>query len=337
VEFTLNGNTVSVEPRDEASVLDVLRDELGQWSVKDGCAPEGACGACTVIVDGRAVVSCAQPASRVEGKTVVTQEGLSGEARQLWADCFVAAGASQCGFCSPGIVMKAEAFLDRKPEPSREEVARALLGNVCRCTGYVKIVDAILLAAAARRGEPLPELDQSGRVGTRAPRYAGEELALGGYEYVGDMTAPGLLHGALRFSDHPRARVLRIDTARAEAHPGVLAVVTAADVPGERTQGALTRDWRQLIALGEETAYVGDVLAAVAAETRQAAREAAELVDVEYEPLEPVSSPFTDGARVLSTSDLTQAWSSSPVCRMSWSLRIFSRSGRASTTAWLMR
>ncbi len=302
MDFTLNGNPASAEPREDESLLELLRDRFGLWSVKDGCAPEGACGACTVIVEGRAVVSCAQPACRFAGKAVVTQEGLPAESRRLWADCFVAAGASQCGFCSPGIVMKAEAFLARHPDPTREQVAHVLLGNFCRCTGYVKIVDAILLAAAARRGRPLPEADRSGRVGTRAPRYAGEELALGEEAFVGDITAPGLLHGALRFSDHPQARVLRIDTARALAHPGVTAVVTAADVPGERTQGVLTRDWRQLVAVGEETAYVGDVLAAVAAETRHAAREAAALVDVEYEPLEPITSPFARGARVLSTT-----------------------------------
>jgi selenium-dependent xanthine dehydrogenase len=302
MELTLNGTPVSVAPREGETLLELLREQLGLCSVKDGCAPEGSCGACTVIVDGHAVVSCAQPAARVAGKTVMTQEGLPAEARRLWADCFVAAGASQCGYCSPGIVMKAEAFLGRHPDPSREEVEHALLGNVCRCTGYVKIVDAIMLAAAARRGEPLPEPDGSGRVGTRAPRYAGDDLALGDKPFVGDMTAPGMLHGALRFSDHPRALVRRIDTARAEAYPGVVAVVTAADVPGERAQGSLIRDWRQLVAAGEETAYVGDVLAAVAAESRHAAREAAALVEVEYEPLRPVVDPFEDGARELSCS-----------------------------------
>jgi len=177
MDLTLNGQPVSVEVREGETLLELLREELGLWSMKDGCAPEGMCGACTVIVDGRPVVSCAQPASRFEGKSVTTQEGLTEDLRKLWADCFVAAGASQCGFCSPGIVMKAEALLERNPEPSREEVSRALLGNLCRCTGYIKIVDAILLAAASKRGAPLPELDHSGRVGTRAPRYAEEALS----------------------------------------------------------------------------------------------------------------------------------------------------------------
>jgi selenium-dependent xanthine dehydrogenase len=292
MELALNGKTVVAEPREGQSLLELLRDDFGLRSVKDGCAPEGSCGACTVIVDGRAVVSCAQGATRVEGKRVVTQEGLTEAERSLWADCFVAAGASQCGFCSPGVVMKAEALLRKNPEPSRAEIAHALLGNLCRCTGYVKIVDAVELAAAARRGEPIPAYEQSGHVGSSAPRYRGLQLALGDADFVGDMVAPGMLHGALRFSDHPRARVLGIDTSRAAAYPGVVTVVTAADVPGERTQGLLTKDWRQFVAPGETTAYVGDVIAAVAAESRHAAREATALVDVEYEVLEPVTDPF---------------------------------------------
>src|ERR1022692_1195128 len=161
MELTLNGEQVSVEPREDERLLELLRERFGLCSVKDGCAPEGSCGACTVIVDGKAVVSCAQKATRVEGKSVVTQEGLSEETRRRWAECFVAAGASQCGYCSPGIVMKAEGLLMKNPEPTRDEISHALLGNLCRCTGYVKIVDAIELAAAARRGEPVPEPDRS--------------------------------------------------------------------------------------------------------------------------------------------------------------------------------
>jgi len=245
-----------------------------------------------VWVDGHAVVSCAQKATRVEGKAVVTHEGLGEETRRLWADAFAVAGASQCGFCSPGIVMKAEAYLGKHPEPSREDVSRALLGNLCRCTGYVKVLDAVELVAATRRGEALPEPERGTGVGARAPRYEAAELALGDKPFVADLVEAEMLHGALRFSDHPRARVVRIDTSRAEAHPGVVAVVTAHDVPGERFQGAITRDWRQFVAEGEVTSYVGDVLAAVAAETRTAAREAAALVDVEYDVLEPVTDPF---------------------------------------------
>jgi xanthine dehydrogenase molybdenum-binding subunit len=304
MDFTLNGRAVTAQPREGESLLELLREDFGLRSVKDGCAPEGSCGACTVIVDGRAVVSCAQKATRVENRHVTTHEGLSDDDRQRWSEGFAAAGASQCGFCSPGIVMKAEALLRRLPDPSRDEIARSLLGNTCRCTGYVKILDAIELVAAARRGEGLPSVDRTGRVGTRTALYRGTSLALGDEPFVGDMVEPGMLHGALRFSDHPRAVVRRIDISRAVAHPGVVAVVTAADVPGERTQGVLTKDWRQFVAEGETTAYVGDVLAAVAARTRAEARAAAGLVDVEYDVLAPVTSPLDDGARVLSTSEV---------------------------------
>ena len=291
MEFTLNGKTVSVEPGEDESLLELLREQLGVRSVKDGCAPEGSCGACTVMVDGRAVVSCAQKATRFEGKHVTTHEGLSEDDRRRWSESFVAAGASQCGYCSPGIVMKAEALLDKHPQPTRDEIAHALLGNLCRCTGYVKVIDAIELAGAAKRGEPLPEPDRSGRVGSRTARYRGTELALGDNVFVGDMSVPGMLHAAVRLSDHPRAQILSIDATKALQVPGVVAVVTAADVPGERAQGSIKRDWRQLVAVGEVTAYAGDVIAAVAADTRHAARAAAELVEIEYEVLEPVTDP----------------------------------------------
>ncbi|HEX6207400.1 MAG TPA: 2Fe-2S iron-sulfur cluster-binding protein, partial [Actinomycetota bacterium] len=273
LEFVLNGRPVSVEVDEDTMLLSVLREDLGLTSMKDGCAPEGSCGACSVIVDGKAVVSCAQRATRAAGKEVITLEGLPQERRDEWAECFWASGASQCGFCSPGLVMKSEAMLAKNPEPSREEISRAIAGNLCRCTGYVKIIDAIEHAAGTRRGEPVPEVDRSGRVGSRTGRYEGRELALGEKPFVNDMRVPGMLHGAIRFSDHPRARVLRIDTSRAEAHPGVVAVATAGDVPGERRQGLITKDWRQLVAEGEEVSCVGDVLAVVAAASRAEARE----------------------------------------------------------------
>lgn len=291
MEFTLNGSTTSVEVREGMTLLDLLREGCGVTSVKDGCAPEGSCGACTVMVDGKAVVSCAQPAGRAAGRSITTQEGLTEDTRRTWAHAFVAAGASQCGFCSPGIVMKAETLLSRNADPSREEIAKALAGNLCRCTGYVKIIDAIHLAAGAKRGEPMPALERSGRVGSRTTRYQGEELALGDKPYINDMQVEGMLHGALRFSDHPRARVVGIDTSKAEALPGVAAVATWREVPGNRLQGEIYPDWPQFVAEGEITRCVGDVLAAVAAQTRSIARQAAELIEVTYEVLEPVIDP----------------------------------------------
>jgi len=291
MDFFLNGKPVSVDAADGESLLEVLRDRLGVTSVKDGCAPEGSCGACTVLSEGKAVVSCAQKAARFAGRSVTTHDGLPAADRELWAKSFVAAGASQCGFCSPGIVMKAESLLGRTPEPTRPQVLAALAGNLCRCTGYIKIADAVLLAAGARTGAALPEPDSSGRIGSRTARYQGRDLALGDKPYVNDLSMPGMLHGAVHFSAHPRARIVSVDTTRARAYPGVVAVLTAEDVPGNRVQGELTQDWVQLQAAGETTRYVGDVLAVVAAQTRAAARAAAALVDVEYEVLEPVTDP----------------------------------------------
>jgi xanthine dehydrogenase molybdenum-binding subunit len=268
--------------------------------MKDGCAPEGSCGACTVMVDGRAVVSCAQPASRVAGRTILTVEGLPPDARDAWARAFIDSGASQCGFCSPGIVMKAEALLRRVPRPSREEIARALAGNLCRCTGYVKVIDAIETVAGARAQGGVPATATPGHgVGDRTGRYEGASYVLGEQPFVGDMTVPGMLHGAIRFADHPRAVVRTIDVSRAAALPGVVAVVTWRDVPGERIQGLLERDWPLLVAEGETTRFVGDALAGVAAATRAVAREAARLIDIAYDVLAPVSDPaaaLADGA-----------------------------------------
>jgi len=292
MRFVLNGNTVDIEPGPGASLLELLREGCGLRSMKDGCAPEGSCGACTVLVDGRAAVSCAQPATRAEGRTIVTLEGLPPSSRDAWARAFTVSGASQCGFCTPGIVMKAEALLARVAEPSRDAVAHALAGNLCRCTGYVKVIDAIESVAGARRRGVEVEMPSTGDgVGERVGRYEGAALVLGEQAFVADMTVPGMVHGAVRFADHPRAVVHRIDTARAAAHPGVLAAVTWRDVPGERVQGLLTQDWPLLVAEGETTRYVGDALAAVVATTRRAAREAAALIEVEYEVLEPVTDP----------------------------------------------
>lgn len=293
MRVTLNGQAVEVKARPGWSLLELLREGAGLRSMKDGCAPEGSCGACTVIVDGRAVVSCAQPAERVAGRDVVTLEGLSTASREAWADAFVAAGASQCGYCSPGIVMKAEALLARHPDPERQQIARSLAGNLCRCTGYVKVIEAIEAVAAARLGAHAPQPPGAAEIiGGRVARLGGVAQVLGEQEFVADMLLPGLLYGALRFADHPRALVRHIDVAAAAAHPGVVRVATWRDVPGERFQGLIEQDWPVLVAEGETTRYPGDVLAAVAATSRSAARDAAALIDVDYEVLSPVTDPL---------------------------------------------
>lgn len=291
IQFTLNGQPRRVEIVPGESLLEVLRHRCGILSVKDGCAPQGQCGCCLALVDGAPKTTCAVAAETVDGRHVLTLEGVSDEERSLTARAFAAAAGVQCGFCIPGIAMRAKWLLDRQPSPSRREIARAIDGNLCRCTGYVKIVDAIELLARARQGEPLPPLREDGGVGASLSKYQGEAHALGLHHYVADLEAPGLLHGALVLSAHPRARVRRIDTARAAALPGVARVVTAADVPGQRWYGLLYADWPGFVAEGEEVRCVGDVIAAVAAEDERTARAAAALVEVDYEPLPPVLDP----------------------------------------------
>ncbi|HEX2049053.1 MAG TPA: selenium-dependent xanthine dehydrogenase [Actinomycetota bacterium] len=313
VELTVNGRRVEVTPEPEETLLDVLRDHLGLVAAKDGCQPEGYCGCCTVLVDGRARVSCSAPASSFAGKEVVTLEGLDERTREAFALAFSATGASQCGFCSPGIVVKAATLLRKDPHPSRDAVAGALAGNLCRCTGYVKVVDAIQLAGRILDGDETPHLDWSGRIGSRTPKYEGFELALGLKPFIHDLTVEGMLHGALRFSDHPRAVVTRVDVSRAEAMDGVVRVALAPDVPGERAVGAIHQDWPVLVAQGETTRYVGDVLAAVAATTRAVARRAAAAIEVEYEVLEPVTDPeaalSSDAPRVHEGGNLLHTYS----------------------------
>jgi xanthine dehydrogenase molybdenum-binding subunit len=291
VSFELNGKPCRVEVDPEETLLETLRDRLGLTSPKDGCSPQGQCGCCVVKINGQGVTSCAMKTTKVEGKKVVTNEGLTLEERTLIARCYSACGGVQCGFCIPGFVARTSAMLERTPDPTREQIKKQLGIHLCRCTGYVKILDAIELAAKVKRGAaelPLPQTS-GGAVGKRVPRYRGEGYALGDVPYIDDMVVPDMLHGALRLSDHPRAVVKRIDCARAASVPGVVHIATWRDVRGTRRYGLIEQDWPSFIAEGETTAMVGDVIAAVAAVDRRTARRAAALIDVEYEVLEPLT------------------------------------------------
>jgi len=295
VELRVNGRDVSVRS-DHPHLLAALREELDITSPKDGCSPSGQCGCCTVMIDGKVQVSCQYAVTKAEGRDVVTLEGLDEKERERYARAFAAHGGLQCGFCIPGIVLRAKAQVDKKGEAlTRQDMARHLGAHLCRCTGYVKILDAI---EAIAHGAPLPAAPPLGGVGAGVQKYEAEQLALGDRAYIDDLRVPGMLHAALRFTEHARADVVRIDTAAAALAPGVVAVLTAADIPGDRRVGIIHTDWPVLVGEGERTSYAGDVLAVVVAQTREQARAAAALVSVDYHPLEPLTDP---GAALAST------------------------------------
>ena len=288
VEFTLNGIPVSVRG-DHPHLLAALREELDVTSAKDGCSPSGQCGCCTVLVDGKAIVSCTQSLDKVGGRDVTTLEGLDDAERDRYASAFAACGGLQCGFCIPGIVMRAKSQVDKKgADLDRRAMAPHLGAHLCRCTGYVKILDAIESVAKGKSFE----VALGTGVGEAGAKYEAEQLTLGDRGYIDDLRMPGMLHAALHFTAHARADIVAIDTVRAAAAEGVAAVYTAADIPGELRVGIIYKDWPVMIPAGGRTSYAGDVLAIVVAETRQQARAAAELVDVEYDVLTTVTDPL---------------------------------------------
>ena len=287
--FTVNGKTVTAEKNQK--LLRFLRDELRLTSVKDGCS-EGACGTCTVLIDGKPTKACVPQTDKLEGKTILTVEGLSDWEKEVYTWAFGEAGAVQCGFCIPGMVISAKALLDTNPDPSREEVAFAIRNNICRCTGYVKIIDGILLAAKIFREGKLPEASADDwKMGSRVQRLDVEEKVLGYGKYPDDWYLPGMCYGSAVRSQYPRARVLAIDTSKASALPGVVRVITAADIPGENKVGHLKHDQYSLIPIGGLTHYLGDAIALVVAETPEILEKAKKLVKVTYEPLPAVHNP----------------------------------------------
>ncbi len=286
--FTVNGQTVNVE--ENQKLLRYLRDTLRLTSVKDGCS-EGACGTCTVLIDGKPTRACVPQTDKLEGKSILTVEGLSEFEKDVYTYVFGTAGAVQCGFCIPGMVLCAKALLDQNPAPTREEAAFAIRNNICRCTGYVKIIDAILLAGEIFRAGEVPPAPEDWSLGQRVPRVDVEEKVTGTGIYPDDIYLDGMIYGSAVRSKYPRARVLAIHTEEAKALPGVVGVYTAADIPGQNKVGHLMKDWDTMIAVGDITHYLGDAICLVAAETPEILQRAKELVRVDYEELPMVRSP----------------------------------------------
>jgi CO/xanthine dehydrogenase Mo-binding subunit/aerobic-type carbon monoxide dehydrogenase small subunit (CoxS/CutS family) len=330
--FTLNGNPTTCSYEPGMHFLEVLREECGIVSAKNGCAPEGSCGCCTIIVDGRPAMACLRKPEQMQGRDVVTLEGLPEDMREMLGKAFVHEGGVQCGFCIPGIVVRASSLIRQGCTDDREAVKQGLAGHICRCTGYARILDAIQTAGEAwKNGGKLPSDEPrhhsyfgedfglartpefaKGRngngngngnglgkrnghgfgIGDSPSRYAGFQQVLGERPFVDDMFVPDMLHGAMVLSPHPRAKVNGIDLSEAQAMPGVVRILTAADVPGKRGTGLNYPDLPVFVAVGETTCCVGDFLAMIVADTDFHARQAADKVKVDYTVLEPITDPF---------------------------------------------
>ncbi|HEY6380361.1 MAG TPA: molybdopterin cofactor-binding domain-containing protein [Pseudolabrys sp.] len=292
---TINGRKISRNGKPHQRLLDFIRDDLNLTGNKEGCGA-GECGTCSVFVDGVLMKSCLMPLAKAQGKTIETVEALAktGELSVL-QKAFHKAGASQCGYCIPGMVMAATAALRANPFADREEIKERLGGNICRCTGYQKIFDAVELARDVQNGN-LPttalfedETEEGDFIGKNVRRIDAPSKVSGRLKYAGDMTMPGMLHVQVLRSPHAHARILSIDTSAAEAMNGVEAVITSADVPGEDGFGVFVND-QPVMARGK-VRYVGEAVAAVAAEDPLIARRALAAIRVSYEALPAVFDP----------------------------------------------
>jgi xanthine dehydrogenase molybdenum-binding subunit len=295
ISLKVNGQLFQLEVDEEASLLEVLRDYLHLTGTKKGCG-EGLCGSCTVIVNGKAVRSCTYKAIKANGASVETIEGLAKEGKlHPIQKAFIDYGAIQCGFCTPGMIMSAKALLDQNPSPSDEEIVKAIQPNLCRCTGYSSIIKAIKAAASEIRGDGYIPPAVPGRisalrvVGNNAPKPDAVLKATGKALYAADLYFEGMLYAKVLRSPYPHARILRLDASRAESFPGVVAVLTAKDVPGDKNHGVVRKDW-PVFAM-DKVRYVGDAIAMVVAESEKIAAQALELIEVDYEPLPVVTSP----------------------------------------------
>ncbi len=334
--FTVNGQEVSTE--EKKPLLRFLRDDLKLYSVKDGCS-EGACGTCTIVIDGKAVKSCVMTTDRAVGRVITTVEGLSVEEKEAFVYAFGSNGSVQCGFCIPGMVMAGKALIDKNPNPTEEDVKQAIRGNICRCTGYKKIIAGIMAAAAILRGEKkIDDLEKGDKygIGDNAFRVDVRRKALGYGKYPDDIgneyfvhenselakelanrfpgknthlkpgtvvpyendpgageylivpdDMPDMVYASAVRTKYPRAKVVKINTAPAESLPGVLGVLTAKDVPVNKV-GHIQPDWDVMIAEGDITRDMGDVICVVTAETPFILEKAKKMVKVEYEVYEPV-------------------------------------------------
>ncbi|MBI5651205.1 MAG: molybdopterin-dependent oxidoreductase [Chloroflexi bacterium] len=286
----VNGKPVQVSATPETKLMDVLRDQLRLTGVKDGCAT-GHCGSCMIIQDGKAVRACLVLMKRADGANITTIEAIAGANGALHPiqQKFIEHGATQCGFCTPGFIISTKALLDQNPHPTRDEIYNALQWNVCRCTGHNAILRAIE-DLAGRSVPPLPAVKNPlHAISQPLPRPDAIAKVNGAGIYADDLYVEGMLHAKLLRSKYPHARLTRVDVSKARVVPGVVAVMTADDIPGRKDHGVHEIDWPVLCY--DKVRYVGDAIALVAAESETIAANAIKLIEVDYEPLPVVSNP----------------------------------------------
>jgi len=292
ITFRLNGTKTRFTGDNKTPLLTFLREIKNITSLKDGCSGQATCGACTVEVNGKARLACTVKMGSLENGEVITVEGIPENIKSTLISAFVEKGAVQCGFCTPGILMRAKVLLQENKNPTIKNIRKILRPHLCRCTGYKKIEEAIQYAAKTLLENKKITLQyDSTRAGSAYKKYQAYETASGSRHFVNDLKFKGMLHAALKFSDHPRARILAINTEKAEKIPGVIRVFTADDIPGERYTGLIFDDWPLMIKNGEITNYIGDVIVAVVATSRDIASKAVESIAIEYDIFKPITDP----------------------------------------------
>jgi len=294
VTFKLNGCSRQFIIDRDVVLLDLLRKELRLTGAKQSCDRKGQCGACTVIVNRKAVRSCLTKVVNLDGAEVITIEGLgTPQNPHLIQEAFVLSGAIQCGFCTPGMIMAAKALLDENVNPPVEDIKKALRRNLCRCTGYKKIIEAVQLAGQFLRGETTPDRvrpdPSQGLIGVSHPRPSAMVKACGVAEFAADIYVPGAGELAAVHSPHAHALIKSIDTSTAEKMPGVIGVMTAKDIKGTNRLKFLVPD--RPILCDTKVRYIGDPVAAILAETREQAMAAVRAVQVDYEQLPVMMTP----------------------------------------------
>lgn len=289
--YKLHINGKDYEAAEDKKLLRFLRDDLHLTATKDGCS-EGACGTCTVLIEGKKVKACVPRISTLEGKKILTVEGIDPGEMEIYEHCFAEAGAVQCGFCIPGMIISAKSLLDVNLNPTRTDVKKAIRGNLCRCTGYKKIEDAILMAADYfREKKEIPLPPTTLHMNEHFKRIDAAEKVNGTGIFADDIYMPDMLYAKCLYSRYPRALINRIDISKALEHPDCVKILTKKDVPCNKI-GHIKQDWDVLMGEGDITRYVGNALAVVASARQEALKEILDLIEVDYTELTPITNPY---------------------------------------------